>query len=135
MNPPQDFVTLHKNINVSLENGAIFPIPELLTRPSEDHFNIEDSPDGLSFLVRLKENPRENDQLHQPLMDNLELSVLQSYSVAHGFSHMPHRWPLKLRRTLNLYLNINAMPESQVKYLSFMELHQFWEFCEVNILS
>ena len=92
--PPlkKDFVLLHKNIRVIRENNEpSFPIPEVVTRPSDQHFITENSEDGLSFIVQLRHDPNEEIGIEQPLMEHTQLTVLQSYSTAKGYPYMPHR--------------------------------------------
>ena len=90
--PPKnvDFILLDKNIRILKPDGTYIPMPEEVLRPHADHFLIEDSQDGLNFVVRLKDT-RENDVDDQPLVQNLELTVFQRFTVKNGYPFQPHR--------------------------------------------
>ena len=90
--PPKnvDFILLDKNIRILKPDGTYIPMSEEVLRPHPDHFLIEDSQDGLNFVVRLKDT-RENDVDDQPLVQNLELTVFQRFTVKNGYPFQPHR--------------------------------------------
>ena len=53
--PPKnlDYVLLDKNIRILREDGTFIPIPEEVLRPHPNHFEVQDSTDGLYFVIRL----------------------------------------------------------------------------------
>ena len=128
--PPirRDHILLHKNILVVDDENKTYPIPEQVIRPNEENFIVENSEDDLSYIVRLRHDLRTIRD--QPLMNHMELTLLQSYSTSNGFEFMPHRYPLKYQRTVNSYRNVETMDEFELTYLTFMEPLKFWIFCQ-----
>ena len=86
--PPRnlDYVLLDKNVKIFREDGSFIPIPEHVLRPHPNHFLVEDSEDGKAFVIRLRDDPMENEENEQPLVQNLELTVFQQYTMKFGYA-------------------------------------------------
>ena len=84
---------------------------------------------------------------YQPLCDDLSLSVFAKYTTKNGMAYEPHRYflfrykspfkltfairyPLKIRRKSNMYLNPYMLMETHLTHLTALTAENFWKFVE-----
>ena len=121
---------LAKNIKICDKNGeTLLFLPESVTRPTSDHFTTTDI-DAQTFEIALT-NPPKCTAKEQPLDDNKDLKVYQSYSKEQGFPFSPHRYPLDLAKTKNMFLEPYLIEEKLLENYVGLSVEKFWELSDI----